>query len=120
METGSHTLTGTRVLDIDGTPIRVSVMPGPGTPLLLCNGIGGAIELGEPFQKALDGYPTIAFDAPAVAESGIPTYPPTMGGIARIVARVLDELGVDQVDVLGVSWGGALAQQLAHQYPDRV
>jgi poly(3-hydroxyalkanoate) depolymerase len=43
-----------------------------------------------------------------------------MPGLARIVRDLLDELGHDEVDVLGVSFGGALAQQLAHQYPERV
>ena len=32
---------------------------------------------------------------------------------------MLDKLGYQQVDVLGVSWGGALAQQFAFQYPVR-
>jgi poly(3-hydroxyalkanoate) depolymerase len=34
--------------------------------------------------------------------------------------RMLDALGYDRVDVLGVSFGGVLAQQLAHQAPHRV
>src|SRR5688572_2880400 len=102
------------LVGVDGIQVRVSVRPGPGTPLLLCNGIGGAIELMEPLRTALGGHPNIAFDAPGVAGSGVPAYPPTMAGLARTVVRVLDELGVDRVDVLGVSWGGALAQQLAH------
>lgn len=40
--------------------------------------------------------------------------------MARTVERLLDELGHDQVDVLGVSFGGGIAQQLAHQAPARV
>src|SRR3712207_5656740 len=43
-----------------------------------------------------------------------------MRGYAQLVTQVLDALGFDRVDVLGYSWGGALAQQLAHQAPDRV
>ena len=43
-----------------------------------------------------------------------------MGGFARIVRDLLDALGEDVVDVLGVSWGGALAQELAHRHPERV
>ena len=34
-------------------------------------------------------------------------------------ARLLDQLGYEQVDVLGVSWGGALAQQFAFQQGKR-
>jgi poly(3-hydroxyalkanoate) depolymerase len=43
-----------------------------------------------------------------------------MPGVARTVERMLDALGHDQVDVIGVSLGGVIAQQLAHQSPDRV
>ena len=36
------------------------------------------------------------------------------------MTEVLDALGHERVDVLGVSWGGAVAQQIAHQAPRRV
>src|SRR5262249_34608501 len=39
--------------------------------------------------------------------------------LARLSARLLDQLGHEQVDVLGVSWGGALAQQFAFQQARR-
>ena len=38
-------------------------------------------------------------------------------GIARLSAQLVADLGYDQIDVAGVSWGGGMAQQLAHQYP---
>ena len=43
-----------------------------------------------------------------------------MPGIARTVERMLDALGYQQVDVLGASLGGVVAQQLARQAPHRV
>ncbi len=118
------------LMDVDGLRLRVSVVgnlrtptgngDGGTPPLLLCNGIGGAIELWEPLRAALGRYPSIAFDAPGVAESSVPTCPPTMTGLAGTVVRLLDHLGVDRVDALGVSWGGALAQELAYRHPDRI
>src|SRR2546430_13734810 len=43
-----------------------------------------------------------------------------MGGLAHTMEALLDALGYANVDVLGVSFGGVLAQQLARQAPDRV
>jgi poly(3-hydroxyalkanoate) depolymerase len=62
----------------------------------------------------------IAFDAPGVGESTAYPWPRRMSGIAGTVERMLDVLGYDRVDVLGVSLGGVVAQQLTHQAPDRV
>ena len=111
-----------QMVAVDGLAVRVLVAGGHGStpPLLLCSGIGGAIELWEPFRDALQGYPTVAFDAPGVAESSVPAYPPTMDGIAGTVMRLLDALGIAEVDVLGVSWGGALVQELAYRHGERV
>ena len=43
-----------------------------------------------------------------------------MPGVARTIVADAGRLGYDRVDVLGVSLGGVVAQQFAHQYPDRV
>lgn len=120
------------MVSVAGVRLRVSVRPAAsfppspapssGTnrpPLLLCNGIGAPIEMWSPLRDPL-GHPTIAFDAPGVGESSVPVLPPTMNGVARMVLGVLDHLGVGQVDVLGVSWGGALAQEIAYRGGDRV
>ena len=40
--------------------------------------------------------------------------------IGLIAARVLDHAGIDRADVLGVSWGGLLAQQVALAHRKRV
>src|SRR2546426_8173611 len=49
-----------------------------------------------------------------------PAYPPPRTDLAGIVMGLLARLGVESVDALGVSWGGALAQELAHRHPGRV
>ena len=48
-----------------------------------------------------------------------PRVPYRFSALARLVAQMLNQLGYQQVDVLGVSWGGGLAQQFAYQYPER-
>jgi poly(3-hydroxyalkanoate) depolymerase len=113
---------GVYTIDVDGQTLRVAIRPGrgSGTPLLLMNGIGVSFELFHPLIEALDpALEIIRFDAPGVGGSSLPTLPKCFPQIATLVARMLDRLGYGEVDVLGVSWGGALAQQFALQYGAR-
>lgn len=110
-----------RFVDVDGIRLRTSVR-GVGRPLLLITGLGASLELARPFEQKLTarGVQTVAFDAPGIGESTAYTLPRRMPGIARTIEAMLDALGYDRVDVLGVSLGGVVAQQLAHQAPRRV
>jgi poly(3-hydroxyalkanoate) depolymerase len=111
-----------RIVEIDGRRVRVGIRAGTParTPLLIFNGIGANLELIEPFTAALTGIETIVFDIPGVGGSDPPTLPYRFPGLARLAKRLLDELGYGgPVDVLGISWGGALAQQFAFQYASR-
>jgi poly(3-hydroxyalkanoate) depolymerase len=101
--------------DVGGQMLRVGIRPGEKgrPPLLLFNGIGASIELVAPFLAALDGPEAIVFDVPGVGGSPAPSMPYRASTLARLSAQLLDQLGYEQVDVLGVSWGGALAQQFA-------
>ena len=110
-----------RFVTVDGVRLRTSVR-GQGPPLLLVTGLGASLELAEAFEQALTtrGVQTVAFDAPGVGQSTAYTRPRRMPGIARTIEAMLDALGYDQLDVLGVSLGGVIAQQLAHQAPQRV
>jgi poly(3-hydroxyalkanoate) depolymerase len=107
--------------EIEGQMIRVGVRRGDKArpPLLLFNGIGANIELIELFLDALAGPEAIVFDVPGVGGSPSPWLPYRPSTLARLSARLLDKLGYDQVDVIGVSWGGVLAQQFAFQQGKR-
>src|SRR5215831_841840 len=107
--------------EVEGRTLRVGVRPGDKAqpPLLLFNGIGANIELIEPFLDALKGPEAIVFDVPGVGGSPAPKLPYRPSTLARLSGRLLDQLGHKQVDVLGVSWGGALAQQFAFQHGAR-
>lgn len=103
----------TEVVAIHGHHIRVSVAGPPGSPpLLLIPGIGAPLELWDEFRVRL-GRETIAFDAPGTGGSSTPLRPRTMWELARTVNALLDRLGYDVVDVLGISWGGGVAQHVA-------
>ena len=110
-----------RSLVVDGRELRIAVRPGLPVrlgvrrpPLLLINGIGASLELLEPFVRALDpGVDVIRFDPPGVGGSAEPSGPYRFTGLCTLIAGLLTELGYDQVDVLGISWGGGVAQHFA-------
>lgn len=60
------------------------------------------------------------FDFPGTGESTLPWFPPTMAHGAAFVRGLMRRLGLRRADVLGYSWGGLLAQQLAGQHPGTV
>lgn len=115
-------LLGTRTITVRGQQLRIAIRPGDGTrpPLLLMNGIGANFELLQPFVEALDrAIEVIRFDVPGIGGSPPPAIPYRFATLAWLVAGMLDQLGYAQVDVLGISWGGGLAQQFAVQYRTR-
>ena len=115
------TTTEVRSVTVGGQLLRVAIRPGPNEagvaprfPLLLINGIGASLELLEPFVSELDpAVEVIRFDPPGVGGSSLPAGPYRFTGLCRLIADLLTELGHDRVDVLGISWGGAVAQHFA-------
>ena len=109
------------LLEVGGQVLRVGIRRGERArpPLLLFNGIGASIESIAPFLEALNGPETIMFDVPGVGGSPAPWLPYRPWMLVRLSARLLEQLGYERVDVLGVSWGGALAQQFAFQQAKR-
>ena len=115
------TTTEVRSVTVGGQRLRVAIRPGPNEPgqpprfpLLLINGIGASLELLEPFVAALDpAVEVIRFDPPGVGGSPLPSRPYRFTGLCRLIARMLTKLGYDRVDVLGISWGGGVAQHFA-------
>jgi poly(3-hydroxyalkanoate) depolymerase len=111
----------TDFVEIDGVRLRVSSAGrGGGRPLLLINGIGAGLELLAPFRAALPGVETVAVDIPGTGGSPATWRPRRFCGLADLLVRALDVLGYGVVDALGISWGGGLAQELAHRHPDRI
>ena len=103
-----------------GQRIRVRIRQGTGVPLVLCNGIGASFEVLDPLVDRLDLDRTvIRFDVPGTGGSPDSALPYGFPYLAWLLGRMLTELGVGVVDVLGLSWGGALAQQFAFQNPRR-
>lgn len=106
-------------LSCEGTRLRYSV-EGAGPPLLLTSGIGASLELTQPLRDALVGRSTIAWDAPGAGASDVPRHRPSLRRVANYAVAVLDELGLEQVDVMGISWGGLVSQEIARRHQSRV
>jgi poly(3-hydroxyalkanoate) depolymerase len=109
---------------VDGRILRVAVWRsnrGNGKlPLLFFNGIGANIEAMAPLADALDDRDFITFDMPGVGGSPEPVVPYNAWFMSRIAAQLLDRFDMPHVDVMGVSWGGAMAQQFTLQNAARV
>jgi poly(3-hydroxyoctanoate) depolymerase len=106
-------------VEIDGLTLRVSIA-GRGRPLLLLNGIGASLELFAPFRARLEDVETVAVDLPGTGGSDTACLPRRLGGLAHLLGRLLAVLGYHEIDVLGISWGGALAQEVARRLAARV
>jgi pimeloyl-ACP methyl ester carboxylesterase len=109
----------THRLTIEDIQINVSVF-GQGPTILLLNGLGGLVRTFDALRYELADYTTITLDVPGVGKSQVPRWPMRLPRHACLIAEMLKQLGVDQVDVFGVSWGGALAQEFALRYPSMV
>lgn len=108
------------IVTVRGQELRIWRRPGaPGQPpLLLCNGIGVGLERLEPFVAALDpAIGVVAFDVPGIGGSPLPRRPYRFSSLARLLVHLMRRLGHSSFDVLGISWGGGLAQQIALQNP---
>jgi poly(3-hydroxyoctanoate) depolymerase len=107
------------LLRINGLRIHAQIC-GDGEPLLLFSGVWGEVGLWDGLLPYLPGFRTIAFDPPGIGRSQMPLFPLTMPALVRFGTAVLDDLGIESAHVLGASFGGAVAQQMAIWHPDRV
>ena len=109
---------------VDGRTLRVAVWrtdkPTGKLPLLFFNGIGANIEAMAPLAEMLDDRDFLTFDMPGVGGSPEPVVPYNAWLMSRIAAQLLDRFDMPRVDVMGVSWGGAMAQQFTLQNSARV
>ena len=94
---------------------------GAGRPLLFLNGTNSAIITSEPLLARLRRCSRlIALDHRGMGESSSPEGDWTMADYANDALAVMDTLGLTTFDVLGVSFGGMVAQELAVRSPERV
>lgn len=112
----------TKFLTYKGLKVRYYFRPieKSSRPLLLLNGVGQSIEVLAPIIEELGERTIISYDVPGTGLSDTPTLPWKMKKHVDLTTHILDSLNIDQVDALGFSWGGVLAQHLCRYAPDRV
>jgi pimeloyl-ACP methyl ester carboxylesterase len=94
---------------------------GDGPPVLFLNGSGATLESSAPLigrlRRSLD---VLAHDQRGLGRTEIPPGPYTMADYAADAAALLDHVGWQRCGVIGVSFGGMVAQELAATRPDRI
>ena len=94
---------------------------GSGRPLLFINGSGSTIEAKSLLVDYFSKYFTVAIhDQRGLGKSSIPNGPYSMAQYAADAFALADHLGWKSFDVLGISFGGMVAQELAVTFPERV
>jgi len=94
---------------------------GDGDPLVLIMGLGADMR-GWAMQSApfAEHYRVVMIDNRGVGKSSLAPPPYTTKQMAMDTLAVLDDAGIERAHVLGVSLGGAIAQELAIAAPGRI
>jgi pimeloyl-ACP methyl ester carboxylesterase len=111
----------TRFAKVNGVNIAHRVQ-GEGPPLVLVMGYRLSSAAWPPaFLEALARrFTVITMDNRGTGQSDKPVDGYAIANMARDLAALLDELNISHPYILGYSMGGAIAQEFARQFPDRV
>jgi 3-oxoadipate enol-lactonase len=95
---------------------------GAGPPLLFISGTGGDLRVqpnvfASPMAKAFD---LLAYDQRGLGRTSKPDEPYSMAQYADDAAVLMDDQGWDAALVVGVSFGGMVAQELVLRHPEKV
>ncbi|HTB69714.1 MAG TPA: alpha/beta hydrolase [Solirubrobacteraceae bacterium] len=111
---------------LDGSPVNVVELgperdAGTAQPLVFVHGLSGS------WPNWLEQLPAFAserrvvtLDLPGFGHSPMPRQTISIAGYARLLDRLLGELGIDAAAVVGNSMGGFIAAELAIAFPQRV
>lgn len=106
--------------DVNGLQIAYE-RAGQGAPIVLLHGIGSNSRSWR-YQLAdlADDFTVIAWDGPGFGRSSDPAREMTMGDYASCLAGLLEALGIERTHLLGLSWGGVLAQEFYRGHAEQV
>jgi pimeloyl-ACP methyl ester carboxylesterase len=107
-------------VDVDGGRIAYR-QAGQGPPLVLLHGFLCDSRCWRPQLAGLsDAFTVVAWDAPGAGASSDPVESFTIADWSRCLAAFLDRLEIERACLVGLSWGGLLAQDFYSRYSARV
>jgi len=109
-----------RFAEVDGQSVAYREV-GQGAGLVLLHGFLCDSRCWKGQLSGLsDQFRVVAWDAPGAGASSDPADTFTTADYARCLAGFLDAIGVAGAHVVGLSWGGILAQEFYRLYPERL
>jgi pyruvate dehydrogenase E2 component (dihydrolipoamide acetyltransferase) len=109
------------MVEIDGTVLHLRMVGAGSAPLVLLHGLGGDSTSWTLNQRQLaQGRPAISVDLPGHGKSSRDVGDGTVPSTGALLSRLPDALGIERFHLLGLSYGGALAMDLASRLPDRI
>ncbi len=95
---------------------------GEGFPLMMIAGLGANVDWWDPrwIQGVSEEFKTVAFDNRGAGHTDVSDEEYSIRLFADDTAGLMDALGISRADVLGISMGGMIAQELALNYPEKV
>jgi 3-oxoadipate enol-lactonase len=108
-------------IDADGVSLYYELQ-GSGPRFLSISGTSGDLRQKPGITDGPLGaaFEVLAYDQRGLGQSGLPAWPYAMADFAADAAALLDAVGWDACLVMGVSFGGMVAQELAIRHPERV
>ena len=88
--------------------------------ICLLNGLAMHTKAWYPFLSELADFDVLLFDYLGQGQSSSPDEPLTIPRLAGHLQQILDQEAIDQVHLLGVSYGGFVALEFARLYPGRL
>ena len=96
-------------------------LEGSGKRLLCISGTGGDLRQQPRLDSPLAAsFEVLAYDQRGLGQSSVPAWPYAMADFADDAVALLDAVAWDDCLVLGVSFGGMVAQEVAIRHPERV
>ncbi|WP_329115663.1 alpha/beta fold hydrolase [Streptomyces sp. NBC_01465] len=97
-----------------------AVQDGEGPPVILCHGGPGLWDTLDDVAQLLPGHTVFRWDQRGCGRSAPSAGPYTLAGAVADLDAVRRHFGLEQVVLLGHSWGAQLALAYALEHPDRV